>query len=654
MMRLISAGICGFLVPLAMTAAAQVIGGGRPGAVPIAPPAPALNTPPATGSGAISGVVVDATGAPLPDVLVHLSSQGRGLVASQSRQLTDAKGRFVFVNLAAAEDLTVSASKFGYLDGGYSRENSAGGSAGLVVLGEGEWVRDTRITLWRPGAISGTVIDERGEPVVSVYVRALSRLRIQGRDELAAGPLTTTDDRGNYRLSGLVPGRYLVQVPSVHASVPAGTPLGSGRGGTPDAALDLDPSTRLVIGRFPLPPPAVDGRPQGYPIAFHPGTPAVAEAVAIDLDRAEERTGIDIALAPVPTARISGVVESPSDALTNLTLRLVPAGLENLGQGSEIATALVGADGHFMFLNVPAGAYVLDAPRTMGELTTAPTSFGTGAPSFPPPPGGSGWSSTSQGLDSAPPGTSFTTRDFRGGAAHYWGRTPLVVGGRDVANVVVSLRRSATLSGRMVIEADPNQPTPALPLYAQLDPANGNPALGMPKSSYDPESPAGLFTIPGMLAGEYFLRPSGPAWIVKSIQWKGRDYTDAPFDAAANEEFSGVIMTLTNSAPILEGTVRGRDGTAAGGATVIVFPIDRAAWTNYGLAPSRIKSTFTTNTGGYRLNTLPAGEYHAIALSGSQRSIWQDPEFFRSVESLATRIRISWGAQTTQDLAVAR
>jgi hypothetical protein len=602
----------------------------------------------------LSGVIVDAaTGTPVVDAVVSLANEGRTPLGSQSRQLTDAKGRFVFVNLPA-DNYAVSVSKAGYLDGGYSRDNAAAGSVGLVAISDGEWASGTRVSIWRPGSIAGAVMDEHGDPVVGIYVRALVRVRIQGRDELAAGPMTTTDDRGLYRLSGLTPGSYVIEVPSVQASVPASASL-PGAGRNPVDALDLDPATRLVIGRFPLPPPSIDGRSLAYPIAFHPGTPVVADAVGVDLDRGEERTGIDIALAPVPTSRVSGIVEGPPEALTKLTLRLLPAGLENLGQGSEVGTALVDADGRFTFLNVPAGAYTLDAPRMMGELTTGPASLApSSAAGFAPPPGSSGWSSQSQSVSGAPPGTSFTSRDFRSGAANFWGRTPIVVAGPDTSGIVVRLRRGATMSGRIVLAADPNKPAPNPPISMQLDPAGGNPALGIPRSSYDPDGAANLFTIDGLMPGEYYLRTTGQQWTVKSVQWKGRDYTDTPFDASATEDFAGVVMTLTNAVPVLTGAIRRPDGTPAVGATVVAFPVEPGGWTNYGLLPARIKTTLTTSLGSYRVDTLPAGDYYVVALAGSAATVWQDPEFFRTTAAVATRVSLSWGGQTNQDLTISR
>jgi len=122
------------LALLALTAVTAIppidqIGAGRPGAT--IPVLPGAVDPPAaeSGTGAISGVVVDAvTGAPLADVLVNLSRPGRSLIRPQTRQITDQKGRFVFVDLPPGDSYALAAARPGYLEGGYSRENAAGGS----------------------------------------------------------------------------------------------------------------------------------------------------------------------------------------------------------------------------------------------------------------------------------------------------------------------------------------------------------------------------------------------------------------------------------------------------------------------------------------------------------------------------------------------
>src|SRR4030095_14954723 len=61
-------------------------------------------------SAAITGGVVDgATTSPVAGAVVYLSSDGRAIVGDQSRQITDDKGRFGFLNLPAGHRYTLHA-----------------------------------------------------------------------------------------------------------------------------------------------------------------------------------------------------------------------------------------------------------------------------------------------------------------------------------------------------------------------------------------------------------------------------------------------------------------------------------------------------------------------------------------------------------------
>ena len=629
-------------------------------------------------TGAISGVVVDGTTkAPLADAFVYLAIQGRGTAGSQSRQLTDAKGRFAFVNLLPNPKYTLSVTRFGYLDGGFRNDPTPGSTTSYVELSEGEWVNDVRVSLWRPAAIGGRVIDERGEPVVGVYVRVLARLRIHGRDELASGPVTTTDDRGMYRIPGLFPGRYVVQVPSVQATIPAGITamspssgrrsapglgaMGGGGGSSPGssgssgiAALDDDRGARLTLGRYPLPPAPVDGRPMAYPISFHPAATAIAQAADVELGFGEDRSGIDVRLEPVPASRVTGMVEGPPEALVALTLRLLPAGLENLGSGSETATALVGADGRFTFLNVPAGAYTIDAPRAMVEFSTL--GLGSMTVNLPGPPTPTGNSSgQSQAVEGAPPGTQVVSRDFRGGAGQFWGRSPVVVSGSSDTNVVVRMRPIGTMNGTVVVVSDPARPPSRVPTFwsLQLEPANGNLGASLPRGSVPPNSTTNEFSISGLMGGEYFLRLGGTSdFVIKSILWRGREYLDTPFDTSTAGDLSNVTVTVTDAGAAINGVVRDGQGAPTAGATVVAFASAPAAWINYGLRPTRLRSVVSGTGGRYRLGPLPAGEYHVAAVDLPANGVWQDAEFLKAAARVAPRVTLSWGQTTTQDLAV--
>jgi len=331
---------------------------------------PAQLAPPA--NGVISGTVIDGTsGEALAGALVAIQPipGSKPLVNVITRQVTDERGRFAFTGLGPNTQVTVTATRYGLLAGGFGRNRTPSEPLKPVILKQDEWLSGLRITLWKPGAIAGVVRDEAGEPVVGVYVRVLERIQIQGREDLAAGAMVTTDDRGAYRLTGLAPARYYIQVPSVQASIPAGTnmPVSSS---SPADVLDADDTYRLTASKYPLPPPSTGGRQMAYPLTFYPASSVLAQAAAIDLQYGEDRTSADLTLTPVPSVRVSGIIEGPPEALQALTLRLLPTGLENLGLGSEAATTLVEPDGRFTFLNVPAGTYTLDAPVSVTELSS--------------------------------------------------------------------------------------------------------------------------------------------------------------------------------------------------------------------------------------------------------------------------------------------
>jgi hypothetical protein len=617
------------------------------------------NKPEEPANGVISGTVVDgATGEAVAGAIVALApiNLSRPLVNVQTRELTDDKGRFAFVNLPGNSQFTIDVTKFGFLGGGYGRDSSPLAPLRTIVLGTDEWIKNLRVTLWKPGTISGVVHDESGEPVVGVFVRALVRTRLQGRDDVAVGPLAVTDDRGAYRLTGLAPGRYYIQVPSVQAAVPLATKIPDAGTVTsaPDGVLDIDDTNRLVVGRYPLPPPPISGRQMAYPVVFHSGAQALAQATAIDLGYGDDRSNTDLVLMPVASVKVSGLVEGPPEALRSLTLRLLPAGLENLGVGSETATALVGGDGRFTFVNVPAGSYTLDAPVTVSELKAGGTpgmASGSSRRGLPMPPPAQGWGMNSDSIDLIP-GLTIENTSFRGGSiGEYSGRMTLNVGSADVSGVVLVLRPHATMSGRVVVEADPAQPNAQIPLRfpIYLDPAGSETSHGRSQSSL--QSPAGEFSISGIVPGFYRLRVRGmTGWVVKSVSWKGQDYTKTPFDAASAADFSGVTLTVTNALPDLSGAVRGSDDLRADATMVIAFPTDPAEWRNVGFWPARLKAAPVTNLGSYWLTGLPAGDYFVAAIDRSQLMTWRDPPFLEKVAKAAARVTLTWGGKISQDV----
>lgn len=616
-------------------------------------PAPSPQAPQAVGTGAITGVVVDAVGdRPIAGAIVTLEYRRPPLPRQTFVQITTPKGRFAFLDLPAGDGFALTTAKPGYLDGGYGREVPLGPSAPMSVK-DGQWLSDVRVVMSKPGSISGIVTDERGEPVVGVSVRMLPQVVIAGRMQWLAGTVARTDDRGAYRIPGLGPGKYLVSVPSVQATLPAsatirtptasaGTSLTDLRAASEAARaekllVDAGAGQQLVVGRHTVPPaPSSDGRRLAYPIAFYPGAPTPADATVVELRASQDRVGVDIPLQPVRTARVSGAVVGPVGSMGNLLLRLIPVGLEELGQGSEAATTVTSLDGRFTFLDVPSGSYVLDSRHALMELTSsAVTQASTAVPAPVPFPS---MNSASFTITAAPPGVQGASLND-GVDVAYFGQLHVEVNGADQDNLTLPLRRPSRLRGRMVW-APGSKPDPNASPRPRLEPADARRSLGALNVA-GVLSVGDWFTIDGMMAGEYLLRVTGAN--VESITWDGQDYSDRPFDATSGREFADVLITLTTVSSPVTGIVNDGNAVMTSGAAVVAFPVERERWSNYGFNPTRLTSVLTGSDGRFRVEGLPAGEYYFVAVPAAQERNWIDPAFLASHAGRATRVRIERG-----------
>jgi hypothetical protein len=618
---------------------------------------------PTTGTGAISGVVTDATsGRPIAGAVVSLSITGRGPVGRPPRMVTDARGRFVFRDLPAASDYVLNASRFGYANSGYGRTAPDAATVRLR-LAENQWLADANVRLWRLGAISGRVVDEHNEPVVGIAMRAFALKLIAGQPYHVAGPVTTTDDRGVYRLTNLAPGSYVVGLLSVQSTVLASTPEGAPRlaigaldsGGYMSSAargaavgaplVSVTETHRLAVTNFGVPPAPEGGQARAYPPVFYPGTTSLTAADALDVAYGTSRANVDFQIRPVPAARVTGRVDGASGPVTNMLLRLMPAGSERLGFGSEAATTLVDRDGRFTFLNVPAGNYTVVAQPTLMDFR-----FDSSDRRLPEPPG---FSSNAISVGSMPgvPGLSYLATTAQNGGA-MWGRQPVATSGRDIDDLVLTLRSAVKIRGRVVFDGDTRRPNEREHLSMEVEPANGDPALGLHRDFTKDGDTTYSFTIDGLMAGQYLLERAAGAWRVMSVVWNSRDVTDTGFDAASGADFDDVIVTMTDKLITVAGTVTDAQGQPGSAAAVIAFPVNRSRWINYGWSPIHIGSQPATGAGTYRFQNLPEGEYYLVAVPSAQATAWRDPKFLEAAAPLATRVAVKWGEQKTQDLRV--
>ena len=118
------------------------------------PPAP---PPLARGTAVIVGQVVDAaTGKGVSNAIVSLGGTRRAMSTSD--------GRFAFRALPSGSH-SLSAVRSGYIGGAYGMRRPDGPTL-PVVLADGERRADIVILMWRHSSITGSIVDEAGEPVV--------------------------------------------------------------------------------------------------------------------------------------------------------------------------------------------------------------------------------------------------------------------------------------------------------------------------------------------------------------------------------------------------------------------------------------------------------------------------------------------------------
>ena len=414
---------------------------------------PGSGAPPGPRTATIVGQVVDATtGAPVPEAIVTLTLPRYfdNPSAPNERVMADVEGRFFFTGLPAGE-YYMAAARDGYAPGTYGQRQAFGQSLRLS-LGEGEQAADVRLRMWKYGVIAGTVVDEAGEPVVGVAVRALIRNVVAGRTQYGNPeviselvPSAPTDDRGMFRLSQLMPGTYVVVVPSTHTTLPAAALAQSNTelrsdlffSGVTEVALLGQPRTQQVgdaalmsSSRVPIPPaPSSTGRMETYRTTYFAAAATAAAATQIAIAAGEERGDVTIALRPVPAVRVSGRLVTPEGSAPPFTtIRLVGDAMAGVimsigsaGGGLEAASGMSDSAGRFTLLGVPAGEYVLTHAN------------------------------------------AFLSRALQQGTTAYWLSQPVTVGAEDL-DLTVQVRPALRVEGRMEFRSSKNPPTAAPPL----------------------------------------------------------------------------------------------------------------------------------------------------------------------------------------------
>jgi len=286
-----------------------------------APPRDVPGPPAATGT--VTGRITSAAGAPLHRVRVTLN----GAVPNAPSAVTDTRGAFAIVDVPAGA-YTLTATRAGYLSiqYGQGRPREAGRTihvkAGAVIGG-------IDLALPRGSVLAGRITDEVGDPAPGVRVEALEYRYLRGRRLLVPARLTTTNDIGEYRLSGLEPGSFRLRASST------------------DAWESDEGKTTHV-----------------FAVTFYPGVTSGDTPQSIDLGVGQEIGGLDFRLVAGNAARVTGAVEDLNG--TPLPDQQVYLSEINRGIGGRLVSSGQGApavrtdaQGRFEFSRLAPGEYLV-------------------------------------------------------------------------------------------------------------------------------------------------------------------------------------------------------------------------------------------------------------------------------------------------------
>ncbi|MGA3025013.1 MAG: carboxypeptidase-like regulatory domain-containing protein [Bryobacteraceae bacterium] len=227
----------------------------------------------------VGGVVLnDSTGKPVHMALVTLSTTGAKPM--EAAVYTDANGAFQF-NAVPPGRYYLRAGEFRYQGVGAPTPDHY---PGILTLGSGEVRQGIELRMRPLGAISGVVLDQNGDPLPHVNVRLLVSTWARGRRTPAYRNGAASNERGEFRIHGIAPGRYFLsataqftQTMEIHPQVTLGEPI-------PD----------LVFGRV-----------------WYPNATRLQEARPVEVKAGADVQDIVLQMTTTAAASVSGHVEVP-------------------------------------------------------------------------------------------------------------------------------------------------------------------------------------------------------------------------------------------------------------------------------------------------------------------------------------------------------
>jgi len=553
-------------------------------------------------TGSLEGIVVRAgTNEPIEGVELRMSSVTAQPRSDGPSPSTGRDGKFTAAGLAPGRYLMV-AVKSGYaaqvygarqtgitgLAGLGTREEDLAAVGALINVVAGQVVRNVVIRMTQSATVSGRVLGANGESLVAMQVELLPvAFDSSGRRYLLPLSQVDTNDRGEYRLFSVEPGRYYITARWSSVSV---------------ARQEVNSELRTVD--------AADSNGRRYSPAFYPSSPDVAHASLVEVRAGETLSNLDIVMRPPSQQPLRQVRGRVIDSITGQapppnagsSFALIPRDTEYLSSMPAFDPHLI-EDGTFELRNVAEGAYWFVVRITSARANAT----GTGRTAI----------------------------------------VPLDIAGGDVNGVTINLLPIIEVSGTVTLDGAAWKADDFENFQVRL---NAN-RIGLFTLNMSPNpspaffQPDGTFVMANVNPGDYELVFTGlpPDVYVKEARYGGVDALTQKI--SINGASSGRLeVGLSTKSGRLTGAVADRDRRPAPDVEAVLIPEGDFR------RPDRYKIARTDANGRFLIRGIAPGNYRIYAWESIDRFRYFDSEFVRQFEGSGKIVRIEEGTRGTVDL----
>ena len=533
--------------------------------------------------------------------------------------VTDSQGRFSFGGLDPGTYKLIFKSN-GFARQDYGQRSTVGTGIPLVLAG-GQSKNDIVMRMVPVSAVAGHVTDKAGQPLAAVPVQLFRFVFDEnGKKKMQRAASAQTDDRGEYRIFYLSPGRYFLS---------AGNPPGQQnrpQGAVLPAELALVGASNYV---------STNRINENYAISYFPGVGDENAATAIDIPPGADVGGIDLSLNVQQSYRVRGRVIDPRTSQpppsANVSLEVIRTdvvdelfgggGFVDYGSGSPIYYP---ADGTFDLKNVVPGAYRLSV-----TLPSPPT---------PRPPDFANMSPAERDAFFATVATAdrVTPRAV----------TIVKVVNSDVEGIALTVGMTGAIPGRIRMEPGAAVLLPSMDfLRIQMKSTTDIGQNGDGPQQVQPIKDDGQFRIDNVLPGDYRLVVVGlpEGFYLKEARSGETDLLNGTLRFAGGS-LGPLDLVISTRVAQVDGTVADTRAQAAQGAHVVLIPDSNRNRTEL------FRPVLSDATGHFAISNVTPGDYRLVAWEFLEPFAFFDSRLILQAEESGTRIHIAESSKQTIDL----